>query len=183
MTGFSTNGASEEPAHGAGGRGLAMLLIFGGFLIVGVFVALVFLQPSAKQDVGRALTYEFGSVTRFPSNNYYLVRLDSGEFLALYDRDTGPDARRRGCRITFDEEQSVAGETGVFVGDCTGSAWSMSGLLLDGPSPRDMDQLSIDVDDDGSVTVDAARLICGEGEVPQGGLNSQCLPFRDERSE
>jgi hypothetical protein len=183
MSTFSTNGASEEGRLRPSVKAIIMLGVSVLFLLFGTAVALAFLRPPSEQDLGDALRYEFGSVTRFPSDNYYLVRLDDGEFLALYDRDTDPNARRSGCRISWQPDEIVAGAQGVFRADCTESAWAMDGSLLRGPSPRDMDSLDVDVKDDGSVSVDTARLICGEGDTPPGGLNSQCLPFRDERTE
>lgn len=183
MTNFSTNGAGEEPRPGPSVKAIIVLVTSALFLIIGTAVSLAFLSPSGEEDVGNAISYEFGSVTRFPSENYYLVRLDNGDFLALYDRDTEPSARRNGCRISWEPLEAVDEVEGVFRADCNESAWATDGALLRGPSPRDMDRLDVDVDDDGSVSVDTARLICGEGDVPPGGLNSQCLPFRDERAE
>lgn len=183
MTTFSSNGAGhrDESARPSP-RAIIMLLTAAIFIIIGTAAALAFLSPSTEQDVGETFRYEPGSVTRFAGDNYYLVRLQSGDFLALYDRDTDPDARRRGCRITWRPGESFAGANGVFGGDCTLSLWSSSGELLRGPSPRDMDRLDTEIEEGGSVSVDTGRLICGEGDIPSGGLNSQCLPFRDERS-
>lgn len=183
MTTFSSNGAGHEhEAARPSPRAIAMLLTAAFFIAIGTAAALVFLSPSTEQDVGETFRYEPGSVTRFAADNYYLVRLESGDFLALYDRDTDPDARRRGCRITWSPEDSFQGVTGVFAADCTASLWAMSGELLRGPSPRNMDRLDTEIEGGGSVSVDTGRLICGEGDIPSGGLNSRCLPFRDERS-
>ncbi|HET9199818.1 MAG TPA: hypothetical protein VFO84_02430 [Dehalococcoidia bacterium] len=183
MASFSTNGAAEESQPRPSIKAIVVLVIAVLFLIIGTAVSLAFLTPSGEEDVGNAIQYEFGSVTRFSSENYYLVRLENGDFLSLYDRDTDPEARRSGCRISWEPTEVVGESEGVFRGDCNESAWAIDGTLLRGPSPRDMDRLDVDVDDDGSVSVDTARLICGEGDVPRGGLNNQCLPFRDERSD
>lgn len=184
MAGFSTNGADQEQEFPRPSpRAIVMLLVAAGFVIIGTAAALVFLSPSTEQDVGESFRYEPGSVTRFAADNYYLVRLESGEFLSLYDRDPEPDARRRGCRISWEPARQFDGVTGVFAGDCTMSLWSVEGDLLQGPSPRNMDRLPTEIEGDGSVSVDTGRLICGEGDIPPGGLNSQCLPFRDERND
>jgi hypothetical protein len=180
VTAFSTNGAAEEhPTPRPGSRTFIVLVITTVFLFAAVVTTLAFLTPSTEQDVGNRELYAPDSVTRFAADNYYLVRFESGDFVALYDRDTEPDARRRGCRITWQAGETLGDETGIFRSDCNESAWSMAGELISGPSPRDMDSFDIDVEDDGSVSVDTGRLNCGEGEIPPGGLNAQCLPLRD----
>jgi hypothetical protein len=184
MAAFSTNGAAEEaPRPRPSVKAIIVIVISALFLIIGTAVSLAFLSPSGEEEVGNAISFEFGSVTRYPSDNYYLVRLEDGEFVALYDRDTDPAARRNGCRISWQPPEAAEGGEGVFRGDCNESAWAIDGTLLNGPSPRDMDRLDVDVDDDGSVSVDTAHLICGEGETPPGGLNNRCLPFSDERTD
>jgi hypothetical protein len=180
-TTFSTNGASEEPPPPSR-KPLIMFVITAIMVAIGGTAALIFLTPNNEQDLGNSTGYPPGSVTRFASDNFYLVHLDSGEFLALYDRDTSPNERRNGCRIAWRPDEAFDGESGVFRSECLDSAWRIDGSLLQGPSPRDMDRFDTDLDG-GDVSVDTGRLLCGEGNIPRGGLNSQCLPFQDERGQ
>lgn len=153
-------------------------------LIAILFVLLLFVAfflrvstPNTQAEIG--FTYEFapGSITPFYEQNFYLVRLEDGSWLALFARATHPASRQQGCYIRWREEFSYDNRQGWFLDECSGSIYDRDGSRVGGPTPRDMDSFPVKVED-GRVFVDTGRLICGKGPRPPGGLDSQCNPIR-----
>ena len=82
------------------------------------------------------------SVTPFPDNEFYLVRLEDGGFLALHRKCT-----HLGCSVPWlpDEER--------FACPCHASAFDMRGAVLSSPAPRPLDLFAVAIRN-GQVLVD-----------------------------
>ena len=85
------------------------------------------------------------SVTPFPENEFYLVRLEDGGFLALHRKCT-----HLGCSVPWwaDEER--------FACPCHASAFDIRGAVLSSPAPRPLDLFAVAIRN-GQVLVDTSR--------------------------
>jgi cytochrome b6-f complex iron-sulfur subunit len=93
-------------------------------------------------EVGPVGRFARRSVTPFPDNEFYLVRLDDGGFLALHRKCT-----HLGCSVPWlpDEER--------FACPCHASAFDMRGAVLSSPAPRPLDLFAVAIRN-GQVLVD-----------------------------
>ena len=85
------------------------------------------------------------SVTPFPENEFYLVRLEDGGFLALHRKCT-----HLGCSVPWrpDEER--------FACPCHASAFDIRGAVLSSPAPRPLDLFAVAIKN-GQVLVDTTN--------------------------
>lgn len=95
-------------------------------------------KPDGIIDVGRASDYAPGSVTHFIEGKFWLVRLESGEFIALSNTDPW-----RGCTVPWRADMLFGGKTGWFRDPCGGSTYDIEGRRVFGPSQRDMDRFPV----------------------------------------
>ncbi len=136
--------------------------------------------PPQTIAAGEVQDFTQGSVTTFPEEEFHLVRLESGEFLALSDLDTHPHFREQGCRIRWREDlefdgRPFMGRAEWFRGNCSGSNFDVDGRVVSGPSPRGMDGYRV-VIEDGGVFVDTSRLLCGYSSIEQYEYPEYCIP-------
>lgn len=68
----------------------------------------------------------------------HLVRLDSGEILALWDKDP-----HLGCRVPWDPWFSFMGRTGWFRNPCHAETYDLTGACFFGPCPRGLDRFPV----------------------------------------
>ena len=69
------------------------------------------------------------------SKQFYVVRLASGEVLALDQHEARREDHINGCVIRYRETLQAAGRTGLFRSDCTGTLYDRTGTPLDGSAP------------------------------------------------
>lgn len=104
------------------------------------------------------------SVTPFPDNEFYLVRLEDGGFLALHRKCT-----HLGCSVPWrpDEER--------FACPCHASAFDIRGAVLNSPAPRPLDLHAVEIVG-GIVHVDTSKRIrrssFDPAQVVGGGADS-----------
>lgn len=97
-----------------------------------------------------------------PEGRFYLVKLESGEIIALSRYDP-----HRGCAIAWRPDFEYARRRGWFRDPCGGSTYDVTGNIAFGPSPRSMDRYPV-LADGGAIRVNTAYRICGEGFAPPG---------------
>ncbi|MEW6368402.1 MAG: Rieske 2Fe-2S domain-containing protein [Acidobacteriota bacterium] len=120
-----------------------------------IWIVASFLRPRRRpvaegSDVviaGPVERFEPGGVTPFPEGKFYLVRLDSGGFLAIYRECT-----HLGCTVPWDAAQRR------FSCPCHASAFDITGAVLAPPAPRPLDLLPVRIEN-GVVKVDTAARI------------------------
>ena len=66
---------------------------------------------------------------------FYIVRLASGEMLALSHDEPLLEHYAKGCVIRYRETLQAAGHTGAFRSDCTGAVYDLRGEPVEGDSP------------------------------------------------
>jgi hypothetical protein len=176
-------------------RTRAILLILAGLLVataIGAIVAIL-LDEDEMQARGTIVMLgppdSFRSLDRMPFcvdfQHFCLVKLQSGQFLALYTYDTHPFFRTQGCTnkwlpdFAFTDPATGRESQGWFRSGCSGATFRMYGEAVSGPTARDMDQFSVRIIKDAagsptSIEVDTRRLICGK---PRPGAEASPCPF------
>jgi len=107
-------------------------------------VTLAYMQPRlAEGEFGGVITvgsvdeFPSGSVTHVSNGRFYLVRLEDGGFLAVYQRCT-----HLGCSVPWDQSAQR------FVCPCHSSQFDMSGEVENPPAPRPLDLFQVMIEED-----------------------------------
>lgn len=115
--------------------------------------SLAFMQPrplagefGSIVNAGPVESFPVNSVTHFPHGRFYLVRLQDGDFLALYQRCT-----HLGCTVSWEANQNH------FFCPCHASSFDQAGEVENPPAPRDLDTFAVTLKD-GSVLVDTSNI-------------------------
>jgi len=115
-------------------------------------LTLAYLQPRLTEGefgsiitVGQVSDYPPGSVTHISNGRFYLVRLEDGGFIAVYQRCT-----HLGCSVPWDQT------LGKFVCPCHNSQFTTKGEVLNPPAPRPLDIFPITIED-GLIKVDTSK--------------------------
>lgn len=109
----------------------------------GVWVVVDFLKPrrvgrdddEAVVVAGPVDRFEPDSVTAFPQGKFYLVRLETGGFLAV-----SRECTHLGCTVPWIEDQQR------FVCPCHSSAFDIRGDVVNAPAPRALDLYEIRIE-------------------------------------
>lgn len=144
-------------------RGLRIaVLLFAALMLM--IVAIAFAWPTGSNvdnaswfTAGDASDFAVNVPVRFPEHRFWLVRLESGQFLALWQRSP-----YRGCTVPWRPDFEFMGKKGWFRDPCHSATFAIDGTLVFGPSPRGMDRFPVRVDD-GIVRVDVRNVIPGPG--------------------
>lgn len=115
----------------------------------------------------------------FVLDDFYLMMLDDGEFVALYAFPPGWAGHTNGCRIHWEPEAKfeaydagngatplpaaqsrLVSATGLWIDGCGGSKWDAGGRKLFGPALRDLDRFPVTVTAEGSIRIDTRTLRC-----------------------
>ncbi len=117
-------------------------------------------SEDSQFDLGAIDAFEVGSVTTVEQGKFHLARLSQEEFVALswVDPHLGCSVR---WRADFVWPTSGNGEqkNGWFRNGCHGETYDIAGLLVFGPSPRDLDLFVVSIED-GRVVVDTSTYVC-----------------------
>lgn len=92
-----------------------------------------------------------GNVYNIPEGNFFIVRLDDGGLLALYEICT-----HLGCNVPWDEQNQQ------FECPCHGSVFSREGAVISEPAPRPLDRFPITIENN-VVRVDTASRVRRDG--------------------
>ncbi len=158
-------------------RAVLITLVLGAGLAV-IAVLIAFAWPAGSK-VGDAAWVKAADLDTLPVNQpllvpeqrVYLVKLSSGEVLALSRRSP-----YQGCTVPWQPDFTFAGRTGWFRDPCSGSTFDVAGDLVFGPAPRGMDRFPVRIDD-GHVQVNIKQVNPG----PPPGPNYRPCDFTDPR--
>ncbi len=165
-------------------RGITLALLAAAFGVM-LALALIFAWPGggAPQPlaVGEVEDFAPGSVTTFEDEEFHLVRLPDGEFLALSMLD--PHGKLRveeglatsPCLVPWRPEFEFIGQKGWFRNPCHGETYDLTGTCFAGPCPRGLDRFSVMVED-GKVLVDPNTLILGPTRPGTQGTPTPATP-------
>jgi len=142
-----------------GRRGFVRNAALGSVLIIlaqlgGGFVR--FFWPNKTTAFGQSLDVASadipdlnGAPYRYTPGKFYLIHNEDG-LMALYQ--TCPHL---GCSVPY---QGPADAGNAFACPCHGSLYDYNGTRTGGPAPRSMDYMSVNVNDDGTVTVNTGDI-------------------------
>ena len=176
---MTTDGAEDvapRQRFNAGGCALRVLIAIVVLTAMVVVIGTIFDQgDSADQpvrgfDAGLASDFPLADVQQFDEQHLFIVRLQDGEFLALYDKSSKQQELGGDCRLRFDDKallgtlEPLRGFTGAFVEDCESlrsrSVWRVDGVYSFGSNWGDMDRYSTSVNADGHLIVDTRTRSC-----------------------
>jgi hypothetical protein len=107
----------------------------------------------------------------------FVVRLEDGEYLALYDQSPKQQGLNSSCRVRFDEDAQLIslaqlpGFTGAFVEECEGllATWRADGdRFAGGASYGDLDRFETEIADNGDLIVKTGRRTCTKSRGVNG---------------
>ncbi|HVP05959.1 MAG TPA: hypothetical protein VMT90_09815 [Dehalococcoidia bacterium] len=151
--------------------GLGVPLIAGAALVLLVIITWVSPRYEATRSVniGPASTYAVGQPVYHESDRFWVVKVPSGEVLALYDRDP-----ITGCTVPWDPNYVFLGVKGWFRDACSRSVYDMQGACFDGPCVIGLNRLAINEDTNGELVVDMNS--GGAGPIRTPGATPLTLP-------
>ncbi len=97
---------------------------------------------------GLVSEFQPGTVTPFNEARFFLVRAETGGFLALYSRCT-----HLACIVGWEADKHE------YACPCHGSVFGEDGHVINPPAPRPLDAFLITIEDDGRVLVDTRKPI------------------------
>ena len=106
-------------------------------------------------EAGRVDDFPAGEPVRFEEHGFWLVRLESEEFLALSQRSP-----YLGCTVPWRPDFEFKGETGWFRDPCHSGTFDLLGRCFAPQCPRGMDRFQVRIEE-GQVQVDVSNVILG----------------------
>jgi hypothetical protein len=171
--------APEEPRRRRPRIGCLAWSALGVLAVTGIVVAIGFAfdqgpdasQPPKGYDAGRADAYAPADVTHIDAEHLFIVRLEDGSFVALYDKSPRRQELKdeNDCRVHWEDVAplgSVAqlpGFTGAFVEDCDAQArtvWLADGTYAFGAGYGDLDRYGTRVTEAGELIIDTSSRSC-----------------------
>ena len=145
MTTKAKNNISEATPTRRSFLNILWILLGGAVLIEFVAVAFAFFRPRKAQPkmqmpetiiiAGPAESFTINTVTAFVRGKFYLARLEDGGFLAISRTCT-----HLGCTVPWVEKEMK------FACPCHGSAFDITGNVIDAPAPRALDIYPITIE-------------------------------------
>ncbi len=152
---------SPRPRFRLPRRGIALALVAAAataaLVVFAVFAWPVgsHVEPVRWVDAGALGEIPVNEPVRFPEQRFWLVKLESDEVLALYQRDP-----HRGCTVPWRPDFRFMGRTGWFRNPCYGETYDIQGRCVSGPCIRGLDRFEVRIEG-GRVRVNVQRLIQG----------------------
>ena len=169
-----SDSAGAPPGRGRLGCLLRLSVVV--LAVVALVVAIGFLfdqgsgsvKPATGYDAGAASGYQSGSVVYAEAQHLFIVRLQDGTFVALYDKSSKQQELRGDCRVSFDDTASTGtlaplpGITGAFVENCDGlrAVWRADGTFAFGAGYGNLDRYNTSIDGAGHLIVDTSSRAC-----------------------
>jgi hypothetical protein len=171
--------AQESIADAPQGRrrfGCLIPLAIGALVVVAAVVAIGLLfdqgsdsvQRERGYDAGEASGYQPSSVVYAEPQHLFIVRLQDGAFVALYDKSSKQQELRSDCRVAFDDTATLnnvaqlPGITGALIENCDGlrAVWRADGLFAFGAGYGSLDRFNTSLDGAGHLIVDTTTRTC-----------------------
>jgi hypothetical protein len=170
----STDASARGRRFNAGGCALRVLIAIAVLTVIVVVIGTIFDQgddadqPVRGFDAGLASNFQPADVVQFEQEHLFVVRLQDGSFIALYDKSAKQQELGGDCRVRYDDTallgtlEPLPGFTGAFVEDCDNvrSVWRADGTYSFGSSWGDLDRYNTSVNADGHLIVDTRTRTC-----------------------
>ena len=133
-------------------RGMVWLVLTGGlaaltFATVRFFFPRVLFEPKTRFTIGYPTDFSPGVDTKFQQQYRIWVVRDAQGLFVLFAKCT-----HLGCTPDWKETDNK------FKCPCHGSGFDMEGVNFEGPAPRPLDRVYVELDATGKIVVDKARL-------------------------
>lgn len=148
--------SKPEPAAEDGFRAVrrrvvqwSVLGFFGACALATVrfFFPRVLFEPKTRVVIGYPGDFGIGVSTRFQQSNRIWVVRDSSRLFAIYARCT-----HLGCTPDWKEAENK------FKCPCHGSGFDIEGVNFEGPAPKPLARVHVELDAEGRIVVDTAKL-------------------------
>jgi hypothetical protein len=124
--------------------------------------------PSERVDAGQADVYPPGDLSYLEIDHVYVVRLQDGTFVALYDRSPKQQQLGSSCRVRYDAAAPLIGLSqlpgfrGALVEECEGlrASWRVDGAFAGGAGYGNLDRFGTQVDAHGHLIIDTGSRTC-----------------------
>lgn len=120
------------------------------------FLPRAIFEPSSTFRIGPPSDYALGVDTKWQQQYRVWVTKTSDKLFVIYARCT-----HLGCTPDWKSSENK------FKCPCHGSGYDSEGINFEGPAPRPMDRAHVELDAEGQIVVDIARLY----DWPKGGTN------------
>jgi cytochrome b6-f complex iron-sulfur subunit len=104
-------------------------------------------EPKTRFAIGYPSDFNFGVSTKFQQSNRIWVVRDSSSIYVMFARCT-----HLGCTPDWKEAENK------FKCPCHGSGFDTEGINFEGPAPRPLARVHVEMDAEGQIVVDTARL-------------------------
>ena len=144
--------------------------------VAGVVVAIGFIfdqgdsakQPERGYNAGPASGFQPATVNFIEAEHLYVVRLQDGSFIALYDKSPKQQELGSDCRVSFDDNAGIGsldplpGLSGGFAENCGNAraVWRADGSFSFGASYGTLDRFNTHTDGNGNLIVDTDSRTC-----------------------
>jgi len=110
------------------------------------FFPRVLFEPKTRFRIGYLSDYGIGVSTKYQASQRIWVVRDAGTLFVLLAKCT-----HLGCTPDWKESENK------FKCPCHGSGFDMEGVNFEGPAPRPLDRLYVELDAEGEIVVDKSR--------------------------
>ena len=125
------------------GLGVPILL---GLVLVGLALMAVYTDPGYRApkeiNAGSLAAFPASAPKFYEDQRFWLVKLPSGEAIALYDRDP-----ISGCTVPWNPNLEFMGRKGWFHDACSPSLYDLQGACFDGPCEIGLNRLRTEIVD------------------------------------
>ena len=143
-------------------RAAALIAIIAGILTAASLALIAFAWPATPSEpanqwvrLARAEELPVNEPVVVREHRLFLVKLESGEVLALSRRDP-----RLGCTVPWRPDFEFQGKKGWFRNPCHSQTYDVTGHCVFGPCARDLDRYPVAIVN-GEVLVDVRNVLCG----------------------
>jgi hypothetical protein len=170
--------APETPRRGRNVGGCALRFALAGVALFAIFIVLGLLFGDDDEsssggtrafNAGTAENYLRGEVSHLEQQHVFVVRLEDGSFIALYDKSPKQQEIDSGCRVRWEDNANLggvigqlAGFNGAFAETCEGTrgVWRADGERAYGAGYGDLDRFPAQVDVNGDLLIDLSSRTC-----------------------
>jgi hypothetical protein len=127
-------------------------------------------------NAGPAEAFSRADVNHLEQQHVYVVRLDDGSFIALYDKSSKQQMLGSDCRVAYDETvvliqpAQLPGFRGTFVEECEDrrAVWRADGTFSTGAGYGNLDRFETSIDADGNLIIDTTERTCTKSKGVPG---------------
>jgi hypothetical protein len=176
----------DEPRRGRRLGGCLLWFTVAGFVLFALFIVLGLAfsdgdgaapGDSGAFNAGPAENYLRGEVSHLEQQRVFVVRLNDGAFVALYDKSSKQQEIDSNCRVRWEDNANLGGVigqlpgfNGAFAENCEGTrgVWRADGERAYGAGYGDLDRFQTQIDAGGNLLIDLSSRTCTRSRAVVG---------------